>query len=82
MFGRAIWYKLPESIFEKNRLNQTCEYWLMTPNQQTLCIETNIFSQRAITNQRVGRHKITPLTVQNEISNSGFCEKQVGIGAT
>ena len=54
----------------------------MTPNQQTLCIETNIFSQRAITNQRVGRHKITPLTVQNEISNSGFCEKQVGIGAT
>ena len=23
--------------------NQTCSYWLITPNQQTLCIETNIF---------------------------------------
>ena len=57
MFGRAIWDKLPECIFEnfensskikrvvypKNCPNQTCDYWLITQNQQTLCIETNIF---------------------------------------
>ena len=60
MFGRAIWDKLPECIFEnfeitrvkrgqfqnflkiarmiysKNCPNQTCDYWLITPNQQTL----------------------------------------------
>ena len=67
MFGRAIWDKLPEFIFEnfeitrrkreqfqnfqksrgcffpKHRPNQTCDYWLITPIQETLCIETNIF---------------------------------------
>ena len=71
MFGKAIWDKLSECIFEnfeilkflkitwviyfKIRPNQTCGYWLITPNQQTLCIET-IFncgqlqiSERAIT---------------------------------
>ena len=26
-------------IYPKNRPNQTCGYWLITPNQQTLCIE-------------------------------------------
>ena len=62
MFGRAIWDKLRESnskfskittvIYPQNRPNQTCDYWLITPNQQTLCIETNIILQRAITNQR------------------------------
>ena len=40
-------------IYTKNCSNQTCDYCLITPNQQTLYIETNIFSQRAITNQRV-----------------------------
>ena len=67
MFGRAIWDKLPESIFEnfeiapsntwaiskfskiarviytKNRSQQTLSHWLITRNQQTLCIKTNIF---------------------------------------
>ena len=28
-------------IYLKNHPNQTCEYWLIKPNQQTLCIETN-----------------------------------------
>ena len=32
IFGRAIWNKLPMYIFE-NRPNQTCGYWLITPNQ-------------------------------------------------
>ena len=61
MLGRAIWDKLPESIFEnfeiaqvkqgkvqnfqksrpKNRPNQTCNYWLITQNQQALCIKIN-----------------------------------------
>ena len=56
MFGRAIWDKLPECMFEnfeiskfskitrliypKNHLNQTRDYWLITPTQLTLCIET------------------------------------------
>ena len=71
MFGKAIWDKLSECIFEnfeilkflkitlviylKIQPNQTYGYWLITPNQQTLCIET-IFncgqlqiSERAIT---------------------------------
>ena len=66
MFGKEIWDKLPESVFDnfdiarvkqgqnfkilknhkgysKNRPNQTYGYWLIRPNQQTLCIETNIF---------------------------------------
>ena len=55
MFQRAIWDKLPECIFEnfeiaqvifkflKNRPKQTCDYWLITPNQQKLCIKTDIF---------------------------------------
>ena len=36
-------------IYSKNLLNQTCDYWLITPNQQKLWIETNILYQRAIT---------------------------------
>ena len=38
-------------IYLKNRSNWTCDYWLITQSQQTLCIETNIFQQRVITNQ-------------------------------
>ena len=50
----AIWYKLPECIFEnlriskfskitrviypKNRLNQTFDCWLIAPNQQILLL--------------------------------------------
>ena len=59
MFVREIYDKMTEYIFEnfeilkfakitrmiypKNRLNQTCDYWLITPKQQTRFIETNIF---------------------------------------
>ena len=78
MFGRAIWDKLPECIFEKfqkihypiNHSNQTCGYCLIIPNQQRICIETNIFQQQAITNQQAGTYKTagnykkTPLMVQ------------------
>ena len=35
--------------YPKNCLNQTCDYWLITPNQQTFCIETNIFKQQVFT---------------------------------
>ena len=48
--------KITRVIYTKNCPNQTCDYWLITPNQQTLCIETNIFYHRAITKQR---YKIT-----------------------
>ena len=30
-------------IYPKTHPNQTCGYWLIAPNQQTLCTETNIF---------------------------------------
>ena len=59
MFGKAIWDKLPECIFEnfeiskfkkiksliysKNHAKLTFGYWLIARNQQTLCIETNMF---------------------------------------
>ena len=55
MFGRAIWDKLSITrviskfseitrvIYPKNSLNQTCDHWLITQNQQKLCIKTNIF---------------------------------------
>ena len=51
--------KITRVIYPNNRSNQKCGYWLVTPNQQTLCIETN--TQRVITNQRVGNYKITLL---------------------
>ena len=35
--------KIMRVIYPKNCPNQTCGYWLITPNQQTLRIETNIF---------------------------------------
>ena len=31
-------------IYLQNHPNQTCNYWIITPNQQTLCIETNLLS--------------------------------------
>ena len=59
MLGRVIWDKVPKCIFEnfecssfskitsltypKNRPKQTCDYLLITSNQQKLCIETDIF---------------------------------------
>ena len=46
MFRRVIrdkFLKITRVIYPQNRPNQTCSYWLITPNQKTLCIETNIF---------------------------------------
>ena len=40
-------------IYPKNRPNQTCDYWLITPNQQTLCIETISFSSGQLQNNTV-----------------------------
>ena len=53
MFGRAVWDKLPECIFEnfevlkitsviypKNCPTQIYGYWLITQNQQTVGIKT------------------------------------------
>ena len=56
--------KVTRVIYPKNCPNQICGYWLITQNQQKLCIETNIFSQLTVTNQQVGNYKITFLTVQ------------------
>ena len=35
--------KIMRVIYHKNCLNQTCDYWLITSNQQTLSSEINIF---------------------------------------
>ena len=35
--------KITKVIYSKNSKNQICDYWLITPNQRTLCNETNIF---------------------------------------
>ena len=59
MFGRTIWNKLPKC---KNCPNQTCDYWLITPNKNTLCIEINSFKS--------DNYKITPLTVQFRLLSS------------
>ena len=93
IFGRAIWNKLPECIFEnfeisnfskiarmiylKNRPNQACDYWFITPKQQTLYIEINIFKQRAIINQQTGNYKITPLMVQCRLQSILWLYKTV-----
>ena len=47
MFGRAILYKLLECICvfsPQNCPNQTCGYWLITSNQETLGIETSLLT--------------------------------------
>ena len=57
MFGRVIWdtfSKITRVIYPKNCPKQQCSYWLISPNQQTLSIKTDIFYQQAITNQQVG----------------------------
>ena len=51
-------------IYPKNRQNQTCDYWLIKPNKQILCVETDSSKQREITNRRAGTYEIAPLTVQ------------------
>ena len=35
--------KITSVIYPRNRSNKTCGCWLITPNQETFCIETNIF---------------------------------------
>ena len=56
--GVSDFSKISRDFHSKKFLNETCDYWLIAPNQLTLCIETNIFQQRA------ANYKITPLTVQ------------------
>ena len=49
--GKATWDKSPECkfskiarvIYPKNCPNRTWAHWLITTNQQTFCIETNMF---------------------------------------
>ena len=53
MFG-----KFPKCHF----LNQTCDCWLITPNQQTLCTETNILT--------AANYKSMSGQLQNNIANS------------
>ena len=37
--------------FSSNMNFETCDYWLITSNQQTLCIETNVFNSRKLQNR-------------------------------
>ena len=45
--------------------NQTCDYHLITQNQKTLCIETNMFQQQEITNYCAGNYKTAGITQQH-----------------
>ena len=47
--GGHIWNKLPERIFHPN---ETCDYWLITQNKQTIYIKFSTFKLQAIINQR------------------------------
>ena len=49
--------KIMRAIYPKNRPIQTCDYWLITLNQQTLCIETNLLT--------VGNYKSASGKLQN-----------------
>ena len=37
-------------IYPKNHPKLTCDYWLITPNQQKLCIETKSFESGQLQN--------------------------------
>ena len=52
-------------IYPKNHPNQTCGYWLITPNQQILRIEANIFKKRAIIKSASGQ-------LQNNFANDAM----------
>ena len=62
--------KITRVIYPKDFPNQICDYWLTTTNQQTLCFESNIFEERAITNQRAGNYKITPFMAQCRLQST------------
>ena len=51
-------------IYLKNCPNQTCEYWLITADQQTLCIETNSFDS--------GNYKSASGQIQNNAVNGAM----------
>ena len=57
--------KIMRVIYTKNCPNQTCDYWLITPNQQTLCIETDIFLTS-------GNYKSTSGQLQNNTVNGAM----------
>ena len=48
-------------IYPKNRPKQTCDYWLITLNQQNLFIETNLL--------RAGNYKLARWHLQNNTVN-------------
>ena len=85
MFGRAIWDRLPECIFEillgqfqnvqKSRgsfipkITRTKrDYWLITANQQTLCIETNLLTARKCKSVS-GQLQYMSITIDHVINN-------------
>ena len=51
-------------IYPKNHPNQTCDYWLVTPNHQTLFIETNLLT--------AGNCKSTSGQLQNNTVNGSM----------
>ena len=61
--------KIMRAICPKNRPIQTCDYWLITPNQQTLCIETNALT--------VGNYK----SASGQLQNNGKLQNNTVNGA-
>ena len=54
-------------FYPKNHSNQIFDYWLITPNQEILYIETDVFQLQAILKQRA--IKRTPLTMQYRLQS-------------
>ena len=54
-------------IYPKNRPKQTCDYWLIIPNQQSLCIETNIYQEWTI-NYKLPSGQLQNITVNGAMS--------------
>ena len=59
-------------IHLKNHPNQTCDYWLITPDQDTLCIDTNIFSSGQLQNNTVDEAMSILITRVISTSNHMF----------
>ena len=55
--------KIIKVIYIKYFPNRICDYWLITPNQQTLCIETNIYFLT------LGNYKSMSVQLQNNTVN-------------
>ena len=86
--GRTIWDKLPKClrftqaisafskitrvIYPRNCSNQTCDYWLITPNQQTLGLRLISFNRGQLQISEWAIRKQLVITLQNNTVSSAM----------